>query len=86
MHTYMIIDKMLLLKMVTEKTLVPIDTETKSLAGICQEWIQMHNRSNIHRDTLKSNTSLFKGAYWISSNSSFISIAPPLVIAHPTLR
>ena len=39
---------------------------------------------------------VFKGAYWISSNSSFIqycdsnirlfSIAPPLVIALPTLR
>ena len=39
---------------------------------------------------------VFKGAYWISSNSSFIqycdrsiglfSIAPPLVVALPTLR
>ena len=41
-------------------------------------------------------TTDIKGAYWISSNSSFIqycdsniglfSIAPPLVIARPTLR
>ena len=44
----------------------------------------------------KENDLTFKGAYWISSNSSFIqycdsniglfSIAPPLVIALPTLR
>ena len=33
----------------------------------------------IHRD----ENVLFKGAYWISPNSSFISIAPPLVIALP---
>ena len=43
-----------------------------------------------------NNIMNIKGAYWISSNSSFIqycdsnirlfSIAPPLVIALPTLR
>ena len=37
------------------------------------------------RNFLKDNIS-FKGAYWIRSNSSFFSIAPPLVIALPTLR
>ena len=50
--------------------------------------------SNISTKASKSYT--FKGAYWISSNSSFIqycdsniglfSIAPPLVIALPTLQ
>ena len=50
----------------------------------------------IPRDACPLNNNPFKGAYWISSNSSCIqycdsnielfSIAPPFVIALPTLR